>query len=85
MASSSEEDAELERMTPQLAKIIGFVEQLSEVDTDGVEPLANVVNIDLKLRKDEVNDGQCADKVLANIEKNFDRTELAEELAKLSH
>ena len=59
-------DEELERMMPQLSKIIGFVEQLAEVDTDNVEPLANVVDITPELRKDVVNDGECADKVLEN-------------------
>ncbi len=59
-------DEELERMAPQLSKIIGFVEQLGEVDTDNVEPLANVVDITLALREDGVTDGDCADKVLAN-------------------
>ena len=60
------EDEELERMAPQLSKIIGFVEQLSEIDTDNVEPLANVVDITLPLREDAVTDGNCVDKVLAN-------------------
>lgn len=59
-------DEELERMVPQLSKIIGFVEQLAEVNTDNVEPLANVVDITPELRKDVVNDGDCADKVLEN-------------------
>ncbi|PCI56742.1 MAG: Asp-tRNA(Asn)/Glu-tRNA(Gln) amidotransferase GatCAB subunit C [Alphaproteobacteria bacterium] len=59
-------DEELERMMPQLSKIIGFVEQLAEVNTDNVEPLANVVDITPELRKDVVNDGDCADKVLKN-------------------
>lgn len=59
-------DEELERMVPQLSKIIGFVEQLAEVNTDNVEPLANVVDITPELRKDLVNDGNCADKVLEN-------------------
>ncbi len=59
-------DEELERMAPQLSKIIGFVEQLGEVDTDNVEPLANVVDITLALREDAVTDGDCAGKVLAN-------------------
>ena len=59
-------DDELERLAPQLSNILTWIEQLSEVDTDNVEPLANVVNIDLVLRKDEVTDGACADKVLAN-------------------
>ena len=59
-------DAELETIAPQLTHIIGWIEQLGEVDTANVEPLANVVNIDLKLREDKVTDGDCADKVLAN-------------------
>jgi len=50
----------------KLTQIIQWVEQLGEVDTDNVEPLANVVNIDLKMRDDVVNDGGIADKVLAN-------------------
>ena len=61
---TTEEQAEA--LKGQLSNIIGWIEQLSEVDSDNVEPLANVVNIDLALRKDEVNDGDCADKVLAN-------------------
>lgn len=59
-------DAQAEKLVPQLNNIIGWIEQLAEVDTDNVEPLANVVNIELCLRKDEINDGDCADKVLAN-------------------
>lgn len=55
-----------EELAPELSNIIGFVEQLSEVDTDNVAPLANVVDQDLPLRIDEINDGDCADKVLAN-------------------
>lgn len=60
------EDAQLETMAPQLSKIIGFVEHLAEVNTDNVEPLANVVDITLNLREDKVTDGNCADKVLTN-------------------
>ena len=59
-------DAELEKMAPQLSKIIGFVEQLAEVNTDNVEPLANVVDITLQLREDKVTDGDCTEKVLVN-------------------
>lgn len=59
-------DAELERMAPQLSKIIGFVEQLGEVNTDNVKPLASVVDIALTLREDVVTDGNCVDAVLAN-------------------
>ena len=56
----------LEALMPQLSNIIGFVEQLSEVDTDDVEPLASVVDINLRLREDEVTDGGYAKEVLAN-------------------
>jgi len=59
-------DAQMEKFVPQLNKIMGFIEQLSQVDTENVEPLANVVNIELALRADEVTDGNCAEKVLAN-------------------
>ncbi len=59
-------DAEIEKHGPQLSNIIEFVEQLAEVDTDNVEPLANVVDINLELREDVINDGNCVDKVLAN-------------------
>lgn len=59
-------DSEADQLVPALSKIIGFVEQLAEVNTDNVEPLANVVNIDLRLREDEVTDGDCQDKVLVN-------------------
>jgi aspartyl-tRNA(Asn)/glutamyl-tRNA(Gln) amidotransferase subunit C len=60
------DDAEIQSRVPQLSNIMSFIEQLSEVDTDNVEPLANVANISLRLREDEINDGDCAEKVLAN-------------------
>lgn len=59
-------DEEQEKLAPQLDNIIGFVEQLSEVDTDNVEPLASVVDITLPLRKDAVTDGGIQEDVLAN-------------------
>ncbi len=59
-------DAELERLVPELNAIIGWVEQLSEVDTDGIEPLATVVDQKLRLRADVVDDGNIRDAVLAN-------------------
>lgn len=59
-------DEDLEKYGPQLTNIISFVEQLSEVDTDNVEPLANVVDITLRLREDEITDGNVQKDVLAN-------------------
>lgn len=59
-------DAEADKIGPELSNILGWIEQLSEVNTDNVEPLANVANIDLKKRKDEVTDGNIQQDVLAN-------------------
>ncbi len=59
-------DEDLNKMAPKLESIISWVEQLEEVDTDNVEPLSSVANITLPLRKDEVNDGGCVEKVLKN-------------------
>ena len=59
-------DEQLDKMAPEINNILGFIEQLSEVNTDNVEPLANVARSTLPLRADIVNDGNCADKVLAN-------------------
>ena len=41
----------------QINGIMQWIEQLGEVDTDNVEPLANVADIDLKMREDKVTDG----------------------------
>ena len=59
-------DHEIERLVPELNNILGWVEQLSEVNTDGVEPLTAVVPNKLRLREDKVTDGNCRDDVLAN-------------------
>jgi aspartyl-tRNA(Asn)/glutamyl-tRNA(Gln) amidotransferase subunit C len=59
-------DAELERLVPELNAIIGWVEQLAEVNTDGVEPLTAVIEQKLRLRDDAVTDGNIRDDVLAN-------------------
>ena len=60
------DEAGLEKMTPKLNGILQWIEQLQALNTDNVEPLANVANIELKLRTDALTDGNCADKVLAN-------------------
>lgn len=59
-------DAELGAAAEKLSNIMGWIEQLSEVDTDNVEPLSNVVNIPAPLRADEQNDGGIAEDVLKN-------------------
>ena len=59
-------DEEIERLVPELNSIIGWVEQLGEVNTDGVEPLTAVIDQKLRLRADEVTVGNIRDEVLAN-------------------
>jgi aspartyl-tRNA(Asn)/glutamyl-tRNA(Gln) amidotransferase subunit C len=59
-------DEELERLVPELNNILGWVEQLGEVDTEGVEPLTAVIEHKQRLRDDVVNDGNIRDKILAN-------------------
>ena len=60
------DDAEIAALVPELNAILGWVEQLGEVDTDGIEPLAAVIPATLAFRKDVVNDGDARDAVLAN-------------------
>lgn len=59
-------EEDLAALAGELSNIIGWVEQLAEVDTDGVEPMTSVVETTLKQRDDVVTDGGYAGKVLAN-------------------
>jgi aspartyl-tRNA(Asn)/glutamyl-tRNA(Gln) amidotransferase subunit C len=59
-------EEEAERMVGELNGILGFVEQLSEVDVTGVEPMTSVTPIIMRKRHDAVTDGDKADDVVAN-------------------
>ncbi len=59
-------EEETQRLAGELSQIIGWVEQLAEVDTDGVAPMTSAVETSLPLRPDQVADGGIRDKVLAN-------------------
>ncbi len=59
-------EEELARLEPELNNILGWVEQLGEVDTDGVEPLTAVIDQKLRLRDDVVTEGNIRDEILAN-------------------
>ncbi len=59
-------DEDLGPLAAELDRIIGWVEQLGEVDTAGVEPMTSVAAMTLPQRDDVVADGDYADKVLAN-------------------
>ena len=59
-------DAELEPLAGELSAILGWIEQLQEVDTESVPPMTGGTDTALPWRSDEVKDGRQADKVLAN-------------------
>ena len=59
-------DEEIEALAPELNNILGWIEQLGEVNTEGVEPQTAVSDNKLRLREDAVTDGECRDAVLAN-------------------
>lgn len=68
----TQEDAE--RMTGELNAILGFVEQLNEVDVSGVEPMTSVTPMAMRKREDVVTDGGKAADIVANApltEENF--------------
>jgi len=60
------EDADLPALAAEFNTILGFIEQLGEVDVDGVEPMVSVTPMRLKRRLDEVTDGNMPDKVMSN-------------------
>ncbi|MFD1327047.1 Asp-tRNA(Asn)/Glu-tRNA(Gln) amidotransferase subunit GatC [Mycoplana ramosa] len=57
---------EAQRMMGELNGILGFVEQLSEVNVDGVEPMTSVTPMAMKERDDVVTDGNKAEDIVAN-------------------
>ncbi len=59
-------DGELDTLAGELSNILGWVEQLGEVDTEGVEPMTSVVPMTLRRREDVVTDGGIRDDILAN-------------------
>lgn len=59
-------EEEAERMTGELNGILGFVEQLAEVNVEGVEPMTSVTPMEMKKRADVVTDGDKADDIVAN-------------------
>lgn len=66
------DDAQVESLTPQIAEIVAYVDQLAEVDTDGVEPMAHGVELTNVLRADEVRPGVSHEAALANSPRHDD-------------
>ncbi|MDP2734066.1 MAG: Asp-tRNA(Asn)/Glu-tRNA(Gln) amidotransferase subunit GatC [Hoeflea sp.] len=65
-------DAEAARMESELNVILGFVEHLSEVNVDGVEPMTSVTPMAMKKREDVVTDGSKAEDIVANAPETAD-------------
>ena len=59
-------EAELEPLAEELSRILTWVEQLNEVDTTGVAPMASAASASLPMRDDAVTDGGCRDAILGN-------------------
>ena len=59
-------EAEVPHLQGELNAMLAFVEQLSEVNIDGVEPMTSVMPMEMKKRQDVVNDGEIADDIVKN-------------------
>jgi aspartyl-tRNA(Asn)/glutamyl-tRNA(Gln) amidotransferase subunit C len=65
-------EEEAAKMEGELNTILGFVEQLDEVDVSGVEPMTSVMPMEMKKRDDVVTDGNKADDIVANAPESVD-------------
>lgn len=72
LARLAVKDEELDPIAGELSNIFKFIEQLAEVNTDGVAPMTSVAHMDLPRRADEVTDGNKRDAILANAPEKFD-------------
>ena len=59
-------EAEEEVLSGELNKILSMISQLDAVNTDGIEPLTSVIDMDLPMRADRVTDGAMQEKILQN-------------------
>ena len=66
LARIAVKDEEIPHLQGELNAMLAFVEQLSQVDVDGVEPMTSVTPMAMKKRRDVVTDGGIPDRVLAN-------------------
>ncbi len=66
LARIAVKDEEVSHLQGELKSMLAFVEQLAEVNVEGVEPMTSVMPMDMKKRADVVTDGEIPDKVLAN-------------------
>ncbi len=65
-------DEKAARMQGELNAILGFVEQLNEIDVEGVEPMTSVVEMEMKKREDKVTEGNISEEVTRNAPQSED-------------
>jgi aspartyl-tRNA(Asn)/glutamyl-tRNA(Gln) amidotransferase subunit C len=66
------DEAHLDELAGELNTILGWIDQLNEVDIEGVEPMTSVVETKLPMREDVVTDGNIPDQILANAPRTED-------------
>lgn len=72
LARLAVKEEELDPLAVELSNIFKFIEQLSEVNTEGVAPMTSVAAMELPRRADAVTDGNKRDAILANAPERFD-------------
>lgn len=75
LARIAEPEQRLEPLARELSNILGWIEQLQEVDIEGVEPMTSTVSMQLKMREDVVEDGPTGGGQPDNIVANAPKTE----------
>jgi len=66
LARISLDEKKIDSLSKDLTSIMRFIENLSNLNTDKIEPLTSIINASLKSRKDEVKDGKIRDQILKN-------------------
>ena len=66
LARIAVDPAEVDKLGAEFNSMLGFVEQLSELDVSGVEPMTSVRPMRIKMRQDVVTDGGYPDRIIAN-------------------
>jgi len=66
LARIAVEDGEIEHLRGEINAILAFVEELSKVNVEGIEPMTSVTPMKLLMREDKVTDGGDRDAILAN-------------------
>ena len=73
LARIAVDDNEVEHLRGEINAILAFVEQLSEVDVEGVEPMTSVIPMKMKMRDDTVTEGEQSEAILQNAPARQDR------------